>query len=562
MYYFAPSRGLKFSSRAEVARYLNNIQDKVNIKRVSENVVVEKVIAEGLPPGWIKKTRITNKGDTVRKDPFYIDPVSGYAFCSMKDVARYLKTGEIGRNAFKTKEKGINDMELEDEKFTSPSASKKQKLSVSRARQQVIMVQSSNLDGIVDDQQIPKPACAGDHCLDQKEGKVGSVESASYSADGVAPKKELPESPQTRCEAGKVQNHRGKHKNQKEMNLPRRASKRLAGIKADPVPEIKLRAPRVATKQSSEGEAIKNEDKLDGSLPDGAVKQLNSCEDRSETKCKFVNSTKTVESSKSGQKKHPYRNLSTQEKPEKALQELKSDKDQPCFSLHNQAALKEKIRDLENGDKFDLMLDDSLDLPLREIITDPCIAFAIQILTGITFDTSTSSQISTESNNINAAGEGHLKKMDIEKQGCNLSLPSENLAIPEECAGDAETHCKASEKSGSCSDMPVEVSWMDPCIEFAVKTLTGNIPLDYDANMQQDCRQQQFGSSNAQGHCEMGLYQADYYGSQYLGIQNTGFKQQSFAEPALGNARNFGVDNSAGPRMSQCGEDRKNGCQR
>ncbi len=34
----------------------------------------------------------------------------------MKDVLRYLETGEVGKQAFKPKDKGNNDVELEDDK--------------------------------------------------------------------------------------------------------------------------------------------------------------------------------------------------------------------------------------------------------------------------------------------------------------------------------------------------------------------------------------------------------------------------------------------------------------
>lgn len=40
--------------------------------------------------------------------------MSGYVFRSMKDVLRYLKTGDIGRLASKPKEKSSSDRELED----------------------------------------------------------------------------------------------------------------------------------------------------------------------------------------------------------------------------------------------------------------------------------------------------------------------------------------------------------------------------------------------------------------------------------------------------------------
>lgn len=47
---------------------------------------------------------------------YYIDPVSGYAFRSLKDVDRYLESGEIGRNAFKSKDS--NDMVLKADRIS------------------------------------------------------------------------------------------------------------------------------------------------------------------------------------------------------------------------------------------------------------------------------------------------------------------------------------------------------------------------------------------------------------------------------------------------------------
>lgn len=47
---------------------------------------------------------------------YYIDPVSGYIFRSMKDALRYIATGNIGRLAFKRKGKVDSDTELEDDK--------------------------------------------------------------------------------------------------------------------------------------------------------------------------------------------------------------------------------------------------------------------------------------------------------------------------------------------------------------------------------------------------------------------------------------------------------------
>jgi hypothetical protein len=46
------------------------------------------------------------------------------------------------------------------------------------------------------------------------------------------------------------------------------------------------------------------------------------------------------------------------------------------------------VKVLKNGDNVDAKLDYTNEFPLKEILSDPCIAFAIQTLTGETFETS------------------------------------------------------------------------------------------------------------------------------------------------------------------------------
>nr|KYP36842.1 hypothetical protein KK1_042006 [Cajanus cajan] len=435
-YYFSPSNGLKFNSKVEVFRYLDNAQNKVSIQKISSNVVVEKAIAEGLPPGWVKKTRITTKGDTVRRDPYYIDPLSGYTFRSIKDVDRHLQSGVIRRSALKPKDKDGIDMELKAGKSLSASVTLKPTLSVS-------MGQSSDLNMIANDQQTPRPASSGEYksvpisdfisnqCAvgteltssvlsgpkssDQKEGKV-----CSGCTNEDAQEKQLQENSETKhgTEKSHAEDRHCKNKHKKDISLPRRTSKRLAGIKVDPVPELKTRnrSRRASIKQSSEEETITIFDNYPNSLPDGLAKQFN---------------------------------------------------------------------------------------------------------------------------------------------------------VPEEPAGDAKTNDKAKNENagGPSSEEVHDMSWMDPCIEFAIKTLTGTIPLDSDQKNPKNCLQQQLNSSINQ-HSEKALssvslyniYQSDYYCSQYFGTQKLMF-EQSFVDPSLQHTRNVGIGNSAGARLSHCGEDtRRNVC--
>ncbi|KAJ1410133.1 Methyl-CpG DNA-binding, partial [Sesbania bispinosa] len=529
-------------------------------------VVVEKGIAEGLPPGWMRKTRITTKGDTVRRDSYYIDPVSGYVFRSIKEVDRYLESGVIRRNAFKPKVKDSSDMELKDGKFSSAAGvTMKPTLSISlnqslKPTLSVNLGQSSGLDMTANHQQIPRPASSGvlpmpisQHIFgvvgtdftssilsgaassDQKEGEASLAESALVSGCTTeSQEKQHQENSETKhgTEKGQVQNRQ--RKNKKDINLPRRASKRLAGIKVDPLPELKTRnrPRRAAVKQSDEEETITNVDKSPNSLPCGLAKQFNTLEHGSETKCKSEGTKNTMQSPELGQ-----------------------------------------MRVLENGDNNDAKLNYTPDFPLREILTDPCIAFAIQTLTGVSFETSKNSQISSELKNSQhsetpAAAEGHDKKINIpgdDSRGCNVFPSPENFATPQAHGGDAKVVGKANENLGSSSENTLDISWMDPCIEFAIKTLTGTIPLDTDQNPKK-CLQQNFNSSNTQ-HSEMALSsvsldnscQSDYYCNQYFGTQKPMFNQ-SFVDPTLQHTRNIGIGNSAGARLPHYGEDRRNVC--
>ncbi|XP_018842922.1 methyl-CpG-binding domain-containing protein 13-like [Juglans regia] len=184
-YYFAPSSGLKFDSRAKVFRYLNtpevrNPRPRKNIKgtrkRSAKKVLVEKAIAEGLPPGWIKEVKVTKKGRKTRRDALYTDPVSGYIFRSLKDASRYVETGELGRLAYKPKDMGIVGVELEDDNISSPAVAKKQKPEPSSTEEQKICDQSPKLDEKVQYEQILKSVlseCTSDQC--KQEGLISAA---------------------------------------------------------------------------------------------------------------------------------------------------------------------------------------------------------------------------------------------------------------------------------------------------------------------------------------------------------------------------------------------------
>ncbi|CAK9169476.1 unnamed protein product [Ilex paraguariensis] len=84
-----------------------------------------------------------------------------------------------------------------------------------------------------------------------------------------------------------------------------------------------------------------------------------------------------------------------------------------------------------------------------------------------------------------ATPEEHIRKAEVEenrtdeKQKCPIILPLENSSIPKEHVGEVETDNNDDDKPGSPIGLSLTDSWMevDPCIEFAIKTLTGAIPI-------------------------------------------------------------------------------------
>ncbi|RZB44121.1 uncharacterized protein LOC114402859 isoform X2 [Glycine soja] len=84
------------------------------------------------------------------------------------------------------------------------------------------MDQSSTLDALVNDNKIPTPIHAG----------ASTSISVHLSDNGASPEKHLTENTPSKPQTEKAQNGKRKY-NKKEYNLPRRGSKRLAGIKVD-----------------------------------------------------------------------------------------------------------------------------------------------------------------------------------------------------------------------------------------------------------------------------------------------------------------------------------------
>ncbi|KAL5551745.1 hypothetical protein UlMin_001921 [Ulmus minor] len=155
--YIDPLNKYKFYSRPEVLQHLKTVGSKSciseNVKTVknkslesekktsqrsADKVVVESPEVKDLPSGWTKEIRIRKcSNEIIKKDPYYTDPVSGYIFRSKKDALRYVETGEIGRLAIKPKNSCAIVQDLVNNGSTSSSAAKRQKLKHPASRQQI-----------------------------------------------------------------------------------------------------------------------------------------------------------------------------------------------------------------------------------------------------------------------------------------------------------------------------------------------------------------------------------------------------------------------------------------
>ncbi|KAH6770865.1 hypothetical protein C2S52_015668 [Perilla frutescens var. hirtella] len=306
-YYVNPSNDRKFNSKPEVLRYLQNAEKDLKLRKLNK-VDTEKGVAERLPSGWIKETRITRKGGKTRRNLCYIDPVDGRHFSSLQEVKRYLETKNSGKAECNEDNSDHPSEELGDH-YISPTA---------RAE--------------------------GFKLIDEKvdETPSGNVKSGA-AVENINPP-ETDASGQIRKEddskAEDQQQEKKRKKHSKWMNgLPRRSSKRLARVEADPPLEVKS-CSRAAGARLSDKAGVDTKEAIE--------------------KSKLSGKTEVIITSE---------NFDKQEKASTSspLGDLSSAEDHECASA-----------DLKEDEKNDKNINSSL----NNLFMDPCIEFAIKTLTG------------------------------------------------------------------------------------------------------------------------------------------------------------------------------------
>ncbi|RVW27058.1 hypothetical protein CK203_096734 [Vitis vinifera] len=144
---------------------------------------------------------------------------------------------------------------------------------------------------------------------------------------------------------------------------------------------------------------------------------------------------------------------------------------------------------------------------------------------------------------------------DKEKHGCSLSLPLGDGPIPIEHAGVAEDENKGAGNPEPPHELPFGDSWTDPCIEFAIKTLTS------DHLFIEDYFQQQLSSPHAQtnngSNFGLGnLQQTDFPFQQYDVAENPAPELQAPVQPTFLKDGNVNFPSSGETGGYQPGEDK------
>ncbi|KAK6263081.1 hypothetical protein QUC31_008897 [Theobroma cacao] len=277
--YVDPSTGLRFHSRPEVFRFLDKGEQKSTKSkpkkralRSTSKVVTKKSTVDDLPAGWIKEVKIKRHANGVRRDPYYTDPASGYVFRSKKDILRYLETGEIGRYAFLPKKKHSDDQNLIHTEKSQLPAAKRQKVKHPVTRRQLFTARETSDRSILshlEAETFEKGQSEKDYtetrlattsvpqsqsyveviatadksnwncsvapkASKRNQGKTVSADNmvVSTAAANVLQVKNLLERG-TEKKSNINSKDSGKSKNKKELDLPRRFSKRLAHHEPD-----------------------------------------------------------------------------------------------------------------------------------------------------------------------------------------------------------------------------------------------------------------------------------------------------------------------------------------
>ncbi|KAL5727572.1 hypothetical protein ACHQM5_000754 [Ranunculus cassubicifolius] len=481
--YIDPVTGGKFYSREEVSRYLKSTQSETHV------VIERRDAVDGLPPGWTMELKIRTKGERSRSDPYYKDPLTGYVFRSKKDVVRYLKTGDLGKYAFRPKEGGIHTVEEINGKALPSSTTKEKKVNDNLGNRE-LFTKCSKSDAAVNDDRILESSSAGGgdkgelrslSPADTKSSKKATGKKVSVRK-GVSRTQPLDKSPSENqvVENGAEENERrntqngSRKRNHKiEFDTPRRTSKRLAGIGA----EAKL--PVMCTTINANKESVTDSQALAVEPPPEAKPNVNSMQINVPNEASHITAVgpcpKANLAVNSAERIDGVSQVATEEPPPDAKLSVNFGESNvglaSVMKIPNQTPQIAAAESCVNSSGINAELasvehkpDDASQLEALEPPTDPELYANSHVVKETLVMERQHMEPPLEAKLVVTSNTGvwdHQQEPDKSVTGKH-PVQQEGYQVYE--------------KLDSLVTLPLGESWSDPCLEFAYKTLTGELP--------------------------------------------------------------------------------------
>ncbi|CAN6276905.1 unnamed protein product [Urochloa humidicola] len=308
---------------------------------------------EGLPDGWLKeyRPRKNRYGSRIKGDMFYIDPINGYEFRSLKNVYRYLESGDISHCVTVTHKR-----KFEDQHTSGDQSDRTDK--PSDHTQQNSAVESNQYD-------IPR----GTNTLRNVQRETIRVEASESKIIQLGSTEHTPVKAESVTRTGANVEQKPKEKKQKTKHVkgiatPLRSSPRLAALKISQ--EANNNVPRDGPISTDSDIANQSQTKQFQKPRRKANSSL-----LPETK----DETCTASSSEKFEDKHP-----SVPNQVKGTSVAYSSGDAGCQNARAEAPI--LPQQIGQGETSDNMPGSTLSSLFRHVWSDPCLVFAFRTLMG------------------------------------------------------------------------------------------------------------------------------------------------------------------------------------
>ncbi|KAJ6824999.1 methyl-CpG-binding domain-containing protein 13 [Iris pallida] len=535
--YYDPITGSRFYSKAQVFRFLGSqklstptLKQESRTRETLDNVLAQvQYSPDGLPHGWVKEIFFRKKREKLRKDPYYTDPVHGYIFRSFKDAIHYVSTGEV-KHAYGPRRKSISNICSSGRESPARIPVRKLKSLGTMVRQCLLKqeevksngVMAANADELPEKLQVPPSDHVSAESVEKDDSMYSSPDIAHTNRKVKYKRREVMEpAAENMLESSKHAEERCK-----SLTMPRRASKRLAGCEPEKVsenmfetsenvvkrkcklvtlPSIVGREPESATENMLE--ASKHADKRGESLttPSRASKRvagyepeqaaenmLETSENMAKSKCKLTTLPSQASRSLTGCEPEPT--------TENMLLVTSKDAEKNKYKLPTLPSQASKGQDRCEPEPAAENMFKHVEKAKPKVLTLP--RRASKRLAGCEAVPVAELVISSPSQkSISNGGQAESAAHQIEEQWMPLVVPGNGASSSYGSNGIKDKVLVAEPKStdsiGEHSTLAEQVvtekqtddrppalpaftfldAWSDPCIEFAVKTLMGDIPM-------------------------------------------------------------------------------------